>query len=390
LPGHPPRSRAMPTGSVLVALAAISCASGLVGSPALAGERVYWGDVHGHTSISDGKGSVDDYLTYARDVAKLDFAIVSDHDFGNAAPWWMPREAWQLTQARVDAHTVPGKFVAIAGYEWTSQAKYWTEVGPGVASERLFPGPPMQCNHKVVYFRSPVDYLFCAKDPAYMTPDLLAEAVQAAGGLIHNAHPSAEEDGRDQFSYAPEHSSVIANTEIGADTVRYEGKVYDIGMEQTVRGFLDRGGRTGFVGGTDTHEGKPAARTAVLAKALTRDAIFEALGHRRSYAVSNARVLVDFRIGGHQMGEEIAIEGRPRLTVDVRGTDTIEQVEVIRDGRVLVSRRPEARSVRLTHVDDTFPGKSYYYVRVTQTDTDRYGNPSRAWSSPIWVKARRP
>ncbi|MEW6356496.1 MAG: hypothetical protein AB1696_09230 [Planctomycetota bacterium] len=30
----------------------------------------------------------------------------------------------------------------------------------------------------------------------------------------------------------------------------------------------------------------------------------------------------------------------------------------------------------------------YYYVRVTQQDTDEHGNPSHAWSSPIWVKRK--
>ena len=37
----------------------------------------YWGDVHGHTIHSDGKGTVADYFQYARDVAHLDFAIVT-------------------------------------------------------------------------------------------------------------------------------------------------------------------------------------------------------------------------------------------------------------------------------------------------------------------------
>src|SRR3989339_2261472 len=45
--------------------------------------HIYWGDVHGHSSLSDGKGSPDDYFTHARDVARLDFAILTDHDFGN-------------------------------------------------------------------------------------------------------------------------------------------------------------------------------------------------------------------------------------------------------------------------------------------------------------------
>lgn len=158
----------------------VSCVLAAVVQPAYGQYRVVWGDVHGHTSRSDGKGTLDDYFAYARDVAKLDFVIVTDHDFGNGPPWRLPKEAWQLTQEEADAYTVDGRFVAIAGYEWTSQPKYWIDMEEGHASERLFPGTPKYYNHKNVYFPGRVDYLFSAKDPAYMTPDLLAAAVGRA------------------------------------------------------------------------------------------------------------------------------------------------------------------------------------------------------------------
>ncbi len=356
--------------------------------PAFAQYQVYWGDVHGHTSHSDGKGSLDDFFVHARDVSKLDFVIVTDHDFGNGKPtWWMPKETWTLTQNKADEYTVNGKFVAIAGYEWTSQPKYWSEVGKDVVSERLFAGPPKFYNHKCVYFPSHVEYVFSAKDPAYKDPDLLAAAVLNAGGLIHNAHPNALPDAKDQFDYKPCYYSVIANTEIGSNTLRgTNGKTYHLGWEQVVRDFLNRGGKTGFVKGTDTHEGKPAARTAVFARELTREAIFGALRHRRNYAVSNTRIILDFKINGHDMGEEIEIEGKPRIAVSVEGTDTIKEVAIIRDGSILHSVSPGSKLAKFEYADNAFEGDSYYYLRVTQVDKDKLGNPSRAWSSPIWVK----
>ncbi len=361
----------------------------LASRPALAQYNIYWGDVHGHTAMSDGKGSLDDYFIHARDVSNLDFVIITDHDFGNVAPWRMPKKIWQLTQEKVDQYTVDGEFVAIAGYEWTSQPKYWTDVGKDAPSERLFPGPPKFYNHKNVYFPERVDYLFSAKDPAYMSPDLLAEAVRKAGGLIQNSHPSAGPGGRDQWDYAPTSSSVIVNTEMYPDTLFHEGKTYSVDMEKAVRQFLDRGGRTGFVGGTDTHEGRPAARTAVLARELTREGIFDALRHRRNYAVSKARIVLNVQLNDHQMGEQIEIEGKPQLAVDVQGTDTICEVAIVRDGSILHSVDPGSRRARLGYVDEAFRDESYYYVRVTQVDTDQHGNPSRAWSSPIWIKAKR-
>lgn len=356
--------------------------------PCLAAEyRLFWGDVHGHSAISDGKGSPADYFTYARDVAKLDFVILTDHDFGNGRPEWrMPKENWTLIQEKADEFTSNGRFVAIAGYEWTSQAKYWSGYGKG--SERLFEGPPKLYNHKNVYFPRRVDYLFSAKDPAHHTPDLLAEAVRRHGGLIQNNHPFVfgDSETRDQWEYAPRNRDVIVNTEMGLDTSRYKGKTYRLNWEQTVREFLGKGDKTGFVAGTDTHEGKPAARTAVLAKELTRDAIFDALRHRRNYAVNHARIGLDFRINGRFMGEEFELTGKPRMVVDVRGTAPLEEIILVRNGEVLHRLRPETQNASFTYVDETLAAPSYYYVRVIQTDTDAHGNHSHAWSSPIWVK----
>ena len=357
--------------------------------PVFAQHHVYWGDVHGHTRLSDGKGTVDDYFKYARDVSKLDFVIATDHDFGNASPWRMPKEDWTLTQDSADRHTKNGRFVAIAGYEWTSQTKYWTDVDKGIASERLFPGPPRFYNHKNVYFPSHVDYIFSAKDPAYNNPKGLAEAVRKYGGLVHNCHPTEGLEGRDQFAYDASCYDVIANIEMGPDTLYYQGTKYDLGWETVVRAFLNRGGKTGFVGGTDTHEGRPAARTAVLAWELTRPAVFEALRHRRNYVVTNARIVLDFQVNGHFMGEEIEIEDKPEIVAEIKGTDEVEQVVIVRDGSIIYAQEPRIDRVRLEYVDKDFQGSSYYYLRVTQADKDEYGNPSQAWSSPIWVKKKR-
>jgi hypothetical protein len=172
------------------------------------------------------------------------------------------------------------------------------------------------------------------------------------------------------------------------DTMQYQGKTYTGNSEKILRDFLKRGAKTGFVGSTDTHEGKPAAKTAVLARELTRPAIFDALRQRRNYAVFNARIVLDFTINGRSMGEEIVIEGKPRIVADVKGTDKIEEVVVVRDGSIIHSTSPGTKSVRCDFVDNAFPGNSYYYLRVIQADKDEHGNRSHAWSSPIWVKRK--
>src|SRR6266404_9701885 len=122
-----------PKPAALLGLALLSCGG------CATGYRIVWGDMHGHTALSDGKGTLDDYFSYARDRAELDFVVVTDHDFGNGPPWRMPTNVWQLTQATADKYTMNDRFVAIAGYEWTSQGKYWTDTGTN-ESEHLFPG----------------------------------------------------------------------------------------------------------------------------------------------------------------------------------------------------------------------------------------------------------
>lgn len=375
--------KSIATGAFSFVVAVLSAVTGPLSG--CARYHVYWGDVHGHTNISDGSTDLEAFLTYARDVARLDFVIVTDHDFGNGPPWRMGQDTWRRIQETVDAYTVDGAFVAIAGYEWTSQPKYWSESVGDEPSEMLFDGPPKYYNHKNVYFPSKVADIFRSKDAAYNSPDLLAAAVLAHGGLIHNNHPTAGPDGRDQWDYHGRYFRVVANTEMLPDTVWHDGTEYTPRTEQTVRAFLNSGGRTGFVGGSDSHDGRPQARTAVLARELSRPAIFEALRNRRNYAVYGHRILLAFSINGHGMGQEIETTASPRLTVTVAGTDKIDEVAIVRDGRVLYSVAPSKKRVRLDYVDSSLRGPSYYYIRVTQANTDEHGNPSRAWSSPIWV-----
>jgi hypothetical protein len=344
--------------------------------------QLYWGDLHGHSENSDGRSDLDHYFTYARDTAQLDFAVVSDHDYGILGQWELPRSTWTLTNDKADQYTVDGRFVAIAGYEWTSNPIFWNSTKP------IFSGPTRYYNHKNVYFPGRVDYIFGAMESACSSPDLLAEAVRGVGGLIHNNHLDPKQ-WRDEFDYTPASASVIVNSEMFPDTMLWGSRLFTPHSEQTLREFLRTGGRTGFVTGSDTHEGKPVARTAVLATALTRPAIFEALRHRRNYAVSQAPIVLDVRIDGHFVGEVIAIQGTPRIAVEVHGTDAIEEVIIVRDGVVIHTVRPGARKLKFEYVDATFGGRSWYYVRVIQADMDEYGNRSRGWSSPIWV-TRRP
>jgi hypothetical protein len=139
------------------------------------------------------------------------------------------------------------------------------------------------------------------------------------------------------------------------------------------------GGRNGDFNRRDTGYGSGALMAAVASE-LTREGLWEAFRSRRTYATTGARIVLDFRCNGHQMGEEIVAQGPPLLTADVTGTGPIERLELIRDDRLLFTQWGDGDRSTLEHADEDCPqGQHYYYLRVTQIDGEL------AWSSPIWV-----
>jgi len=71
----------------------------------------------------------------------------------------------------------------------------------------------------------------------------------------------------------------------------------------------------------------------------------------------------------------------------IEAPDTILRVDVVKDGKYVYTARPNSRSVKLDWRDTQVkPGKSYYYVRVFQRDTENPdGDPEIAWASPFYV-----
>jgi hypothetical protein len=94
-------------------LAGLVCAAALDASvPARA--AIFFGDLHGHSGLSnDATGSADNFFTVARDVARLDFVVLSDHDI-----FLIPAEVEVLTTMAASFNQ-EGTFVAFSGVEWT-------------------------------------------------------------------------------------------------------------------------------------------------------------------------------------------------------------------------------------------------------------------------------
>jgi len=103
--------------------------------------------------------------------------------------------------------------------------------------------------------------------------------------------------------------------------------------------LLERGHRLGVVASTDDHLGFPGGYreglAAIQARELTREAIFDALRNRRTYAVTGDRIELAFEVNGRPMGQALAFTPRRKLRVAVRGWDQVDRIEVVKNGRVI-------------------------------------------------------
>ena len=159
--------------------------------------------------------------------------------------------------------------------------------------------------------------------------------------------------------------------------------------------------------------GLGGALTGVYAEELTPRSLFEAYKSRRIFATQGQKIAIDFRVGGLFMGQAGAVARPPAVTARIEAPDTIEYVEVVRDGDAIHRLEPASTEAELSLIDETAGGQShFYFLRVKLAGDPSYNIDPRensyavfestegkypfnfarargpfAWSSPVWVEA---
>lgn len=337
-------------------------------------ERVLWGDLHGHTVFSDGRGTVEEYYDFACRVAGLDFCALTDHDFE------MVDEMWEHCKAATNRWNRPGEFVTIHGYEWSG-------LTPDGGDHNVY-----FLDDDAPLYRSTLMY-----DPRNLQMDHTSEKVKTveellarlAGHLRHKNVFCIPHFGGRRGNPRWHDPRVQRLIEIYSDHRR---------SEEWANTFLSAGHRLGIMASSDNHYGNPGygylrilydwdkqeigtGLVAVYAPERTRESVFHALYDRRVYATSGARILLDFRLNGHPMGSEVKLDQSPTLVVDAVGTAAITHLEIKKNSKPVFVATPNRQSARLEWRDEAFsPAESvFYYTRVVQEDGEE------AISSPIWV-----
>lgn len=329
--------------------------------------NLYFGQLHAHTDISNGAGSVEEAFQYASQVDGLDFFAVTDHSdsFDNADMGAIDADGADISAdwaaGKQAAASVTGEdFVGLFGFEMT-----WPE-DKQLGHISTFNTPGWQTRDQADFENVPT-----ALENYY-------KALTAVPGSVSQFnHPDDIHGDFERFDhYSPQYDAAVSLLEVAG-----EDGVVDCGYYDRA---LDEGWHVAPTNNQNNHKGQwgdaSDARTVVLAKSLTEEALYAAMKDRRVYATQDSDLAIYYELNGTVMGSILPKSEEAEITVFLSDPtdEAIGNVEVVTDGgAVLVSEYVETPSQVLEL--SAFGGHSYYYLRVTQPDGDV------AVTAPVWM-----
>jgi len=242
---------------------------------------------------------------------------------------WKPRhrieEEWAEVQEITRAMNKAGRFVTFPGYEWQ---------GDGSSGD-----------HNVIALREGL--------PVFRV-NTVAELYERLRGrkAIAIPHHTAYRPGRrgrdwsvfdERLSPFAEVYSIHGCSETDEEWVgmRHNDHMGPNVGAGTWQAALDRGLHVGAICSTDNWGDMPGCyghgRMACLATELTREALWDAFINRRVYGVTGDRIVLDFRVNDGIMGEVIECSEARRIRVKVTGSDALDRIEILRNGRVIAT-----------------------------------------------------
>jgi len=288
--------------------------------------KLFWGDMHGQTKQTVGTGTVDEYFSFLRDMAGMDFGGWQGNDFQ------ITKELWEEVKQKTKEYNDPGKLVVFLGYEWSG-------LTPAGGDHNIYffgdEGALHRSDHWLIEDKSDAD---TDRYPI----DKLWKEFKERKDVMGVAHIGGRHANLDYWT--PEHVPLIE--------VHSHHGTFEWFLEEA----LNRGYKVGFIATSDDHTCRPGytlttqdfttrgGYTAVYAEELTREALWEAFWARRVYGTTGERIILDVNVDGHKMGEEIDAKDSVGVSVNVHGTKSLHSIEVMRSTEC-VYRHPFADPV---------------------------------------------
>ncbi|NGX45928.1 MAG: hypothetical protein K940chlam2_01108 [Chlamydiae bacterium] len=356
--------------------------------------NLYWGTLHGESPRIDASEHIESYLRHIRDEKAHHFTATSPFESVEETP----NDTWKLIGNHVAEYNEENRFTALLGFQWESdeneglrQFLCWKDSRPLLRKKEAK--------------NSSLKKIFKSHTPK--------EFISIPSFTMGKGCDNAFEDFDITFQPVVE----IYNAWGSSECTEAEGNLRPIKTETSLeehpkgslRAALNQNLRFGFVAGgyddrgyySDFFESGQVqytpGLTALLAIEQTRDALMMSLINRSCYATTGVRMVVGFHVAGASMGTELNTINKPGLAFNrhisgyVCGTDTIKEIQIIRNGETLHTLTPNAQTSEFEYDDfqpiedvalaspDERPPFVYYYLRAVQNDGHI------AWSSPIWV-----
>ncbi|MCK4831031.1 CehA/McbA family metallohydrolase, partial [bacterium] len=337
----------------------------VIPSELIDGYNLFFGDMHLHTSLSDGMGSPEEVYSWSKNTG-LDFVALNDHveDRLTYNSTWN-REKWENILGAAEEYNHPGRFITIPGIEVSGDVNIYFE-------DESFPYYPF---HRL--------------DRNEEALGEFLKKISTDDRVIFGYHKLSEL--KDYYLKFPQPDLL--------EVIQHKRD-----PERGVERFLPLCERSpSFLGSTDSHNGLAASPpmgfsreeaqyglTGLFAKKLTRKHIFNALRQARTFVTSGQRRILYFKINQVGMGDTLSLsKKRENITGQllVRAVSEVECVEIICNETVLFTSHPNEKSVDLSinlekiHEYEVYNGNKYFvYARI------REASGKMAWTSPVLVR----
>ena len=375
-------------------------------------ELVFFGNLHSHTSYSDGSGTPEQAYKYARDTAKVDFLAITEHNHrlceGGAAA---DRRDGVMIAKNPELYTGPkssaliptagrynqeGKFLAIYGQEFSSIS---------------------QGNHANVFeIAEVIDDQVVPNGHFDSLLTWLGTHLDSTGqkAIIQFNHAKLLDDYTIQYGADDFGGQANWLSQMGEETALFEmlngpamtktsGNRSEEVMEEDYNHYLLLGFHVAPTGDQDNHYktwgNSTDSRTGVIADELTKPKLLAALRARHAYATEDKNLRLIFKVNGHLCGD-IVPAPPPGTELEISYAiqdddepDAAYQIEV--NSGTIGGNAVQLLDTVSTTGNTTAPksiadiqyagGPQFIYFKITQANND--GVADRAWTAPVWFES---